>query len=68
MKHYLREAVGAEHLAGHLAGTRGLDGRSDEPAEDNKILGKVTDPVLQARYKAQEKQREAYKNQTKPSP
>ncbi len=65
LKPYLREAVGAERLAGHVASTRGLDGRSDEQAEDNKILGKVTDPALQARYKAQEQQRAAYK---KPSP
>ena len=68
LKFHLRKAVGAERLAGHVASTRGLDGRFDEQAEDNKILGKVTDPALQARYKAQEQQRAAYKKHTKPSP
>lgn len=61
LKPFLREAIGVERLAGHVVSTRGLG----EPTEDNTILGKVTDPALQARYKAQEQQRAAYK---KPSP
>lgn len=52
---YLREAIGAVHLVGHVVNTRGLTG---QPAEDNKILGNVSDLELQARYEKQEQQRQ----------
>ena len=55
LKPYLRSAVGSEHLAEHVISTRGLEGYS---TEDNTILGKVTDPELQARYEQQKIQRQ----------
>lgn len=55
LKPYLREAVGVAHLAEHVISTRGLEGYS---TEDNTILGKVTDPELQARYAQQKIQRQ----------
>ena len=58
LKTYLREALGVERLVGHVVGMRGLEGRSDEPAADNKVLGSVSDPELQARYEKQELQRQ----------
>ena len=51
-------------LARHVVKTKGLEG--DQLADDNKVLGKVTDPALQARYKEQEQQRAEYKKQPKP--
>lgn len=58
LKPFLREALGAERLVGHVVSTRGLEGRSDEPAADNKVLGNVSDPELQARYEKQKLQRQ----------
>ena len=55
LKPYLCEAVGIEGLVGHVVNTRGLDG---QPIEDNEILGKVSDPELQARYEKQKQQRQ----------
>jgi len=55
LRPHLRDAVGAEHLAEHVSSTRGLEGYS---SEDNTILGKVTDPELQARYEQQKLQRQ----------
>jgi cell filamentation protein len=54
LKPHLREAIDAERLVGHVVNTRGLDGRS----EDNKVLGNVADPELQARYEKQKQQRQ----------
>jgi cell filamentation protein len=58
LKPFLREAVGVAQLVGHVVSARGLEGRSAEPAEDTKILGKVSDPELQARYEKQKQQRQ----------
>ena len=57
LRPFLRPAVGVDQLASHVAKTKGLDGGADSEGDDNKILGKVTDPALQARYKEQERQR-----------
>ncbi len=54
LKPCLGEAVGAERLVGHVVSTRGLS----EPTEDSKILGKVSDPEVQARYEKQKLQRQ----------
>jgi hypothetical protein len=54
----LREALGRERLVGHVGSTRGFQGRSDELAADNKVLGNVSDPELQARYEKQKLQRQ----------
>jgi cell filamentation protein len=45
LKPYLREALGAERLVGHVISTRGLS----EPTEDSKVLGKVSDPDVQGK-------------------
>jgi cell filamentation protein len=59
LKPFLREAVGIERLVGHVVSTRGLDGRSSEqPADNNTVLGNVSDPDLQARYEKQKLQRQ----------
>jgi cell filamentation protein len=64
LKPFLRPAVGLNQLAKHIVETKGFDG--DQLADVDKILGKVTDPALQARYKEQKQQREGYKKQPKP--
>ncbi len=64
LKPFLRTAIGSGQLARHVVKTKGLEG--DQLADDNKVLGKVTDPALQARYKEQEQQRAEYKKQPKP--
>ena len=58
LKPFLRKAVGVEQLVGHVVSTRGLDGRSGEAADDNQVLGNVSDPDLQARYERQKLQRQ----------
>ncbi|CAK0779218.1 cell filamentation protein [Gammaproteobacteria bacterium] len=60
LKPFLRSAVGSGRLASHIAKTKGLDG-TGRGTDENKILGSVTDPSLQARYKEQKRQRTAYK-------
>ena len=55
LKSFLRDPVGAEKLARHVVNTRGLDGAT---AEDNRVLGNVSDPEVQARYAAQRLQRQ----------
>lgn len=62
LRPYLREAVGAERLVGHVVSTRGLS----EPTEDNRILGKVSDPELQARYEAQRQNRQKHRRIVSP--
>ena len=57
LKPFVRPAVGTHQLVSLLAKTRGLDGGMGSEADANRILGKVTDPVLQARYKEQKLQR-----------
>jgi cell filamentation protein len=58
LKPFLRKAVGVERLVGNLANTRGLDGRTTEALEGNRVLGNVSDPELQARYREQRLQRQ----------
>lgn len=53
LKPFLREAVGAEHLVGHVVGTRGLDGLWPGPMDDSQVLGNVSDPAMQAHYEKQ---------------
>lgn len=55
LKPFLRSAVGLEKLAGHVANARGLDGST---VEENRVLGSVSDPEVQARYEAQRLQRQ----------
>jgi cell filamentation protein len=54
---FVREAVGRDRLAGHVAKTRGLDGDPNQSLSPNKVLGKFSDPALQARYAQQQQLR-----------
>lgn len=54
LKPFLREAVGIDKLASHVVNTRGLDGST---VEENRVVGNVSDPQVQARYAAQRLQR-----------
>jgi cell filamentation protein len=53
LKPFMREAVPDDRLAKKIAQAPGLDGN----AELNEILGKTTEPALQARYEQQERKR-----------
>ena len=66
LRPFIRPAVGVDRIASHLSKTQGLDGGAGSISAANKILGRVTDPALQARYKEQERQRMGYKKQTRP--
>jgi len=54
LKPFFRPPVGIERLVDHVVNTRGLDGSA---AEQNRVLGNVQDPDLQAQYEAQRLQR-----------
>jgi cell filamentation protein len=53
LKPFMREAVPDDRLAEKIVQAPGLDGN----AEQNEVLGKTTEPALQARYKHQELKR-----------
>lgn len=55
LKPFLREAMAESSLVDHLVKTRGLEGRW--AADDNLVLGQVSEPALQARYEQQKLQR-----------
>jgi cell filamentation protein len=52
LKPFVGVAIGRDGLASHVARAPGLDGNAQ-----NEVLGKFSDPVLQARYRHQEEQR-----------
>jgi len=54
LKPFIREAVSNDRLAEKIAQAPGLDGN----AEQNEVLGKTTEPALQARYEQQELKRQ----------
>lgn len=56
LKPFLRAPVGADKVARHVVNTRGLDGSI---AEENRVLGSVTDPEIKARYATQMLQRQS---------
>jgi cell filamentation protein len=58
LKPFVRAAVGQDRLAEHIAQTRGLDGNPDQPLGANEVLGRFSDPALQARYRHQQKRRQ----------
>ena len=53
LKPFIREAMGDDFLAAHIIEAPGLDGK----AEQNEVLGKTSEPALQARYEQQELKR-----------
>jgi cell filamentation protein len=57
LKPLVGPAIGWERLASHVARTSGLAGNPKEALAANEVLGKFSDPVLQARYRQQEQRR-----------
>jgi cell filamentation protein len=55
LRPFLRPAVGMGKLVEHVVNARGLDGST---VQDNRVLGKVSDPDVLARYAAQRLQRQ----------
>jgi cell filamentation protein len=53
LKPFVRKAVTDDRLAAKIAQAPGLDGKAGQ----NTVLGKTTDPALQARYQQQELRR-----------
>jgi cell filamentation protein len=49
---FVSAAIGRDNLVSHVVRAPGLDGNAQ-----NEVLGKFSDPVLQARYRHQEQQR-----------
>jgi cell filamentation protein len=58
LKPFVRDALGHDRLASHIASTRGLDGNPAEPMGVNEVLGQFSDPRVQARYQQQVEHRE----------
>lgn len=67
LKRYVRPAIGNENLASHIAETRGLDGDPDQSLGSNEVLGRFSEPDIQARYQHQQQQRAA-DHQPEPQP
>ena len=59
LKSYLRPAVGHQNLAAHIAQTQGRDGNPNQPLGVNEVLGRFSEPALQARYQHQQQRRQA---------
>jgi cell filamentation protein len=57
LKPYVRPAIGHENLVSHIVRTRGLDGNPDQPLGSNEVLGRFSEPALQARYQHQQERR-----------
>jgi cell filamentation protein len=58
LKSYIGAAVGEDRLARHVTGTQGLGGNLSEALDANEVLGKFSDPALQARYQHQQERRQ----------
>jgi cell filamentation protein len=57
LKPFVGPAIGREELSGHIARAPGIGGDAKEPLGANEVLGKFSDPALQARYRHQVEQR-----------
>jgi cell filamentation protein len=68
LKPFVRPAVGRDRLAALIVLTQGLSGGRDDPLATNQVLGKFTEPALQARYQHQQEQRQQYRNEDPPTP
>lgn len=58
LKPFVCPAVGQDRLAALVVQTQGLGGGLDDPRTANQVLGKFTEPALQARYQHQQEQRQ----------
>ena len=57
LKPHVVPAIGHENLVGHIVRTPGLDGNPDQPLGSNAVLGRFSEPYLQARYRQQQQRR-----------
>jgi cell filamentation protein len=58
LKPFVKTPIAEDQLAGHVKKVPGLSGAAGEQAEGDIVLGKVSEPAVQQRYKAQRMQRE----------
>jgi cell filamentation protein len=57
LKPFMGEAIAYNRLAAEIGRAPGLDGNADEQSGLNKVLGKTSEPAVQARYEQQELRR-----------
>jgi cell filamentation protein len=58
LKPFVKSATAEDQLAGQVRDLPGLSGAAGEQAESDIVLGKVSEPAVEERYKAQRIQRE----------
>ena len=58
LKPFVQTAIAEDQLAGQVNDVPGLSGAAGEQAEGDVVLGKVSEPAVQERYKTQRIQRE----------
>jgi cell filamentation protein len=58
LKPFLRPAVGTDRLAGLVVQAQGLSGDADAELAANQVLGRFSEPGLQARYRHQQERRQ----------
>jgi len=68
LKPFMRPGVGHDRLASHIASTQGLKGDTRQPLDANEVLGRFSDPAVQARYALQEQRRAQPSHSTTPTP
>jgi cell filamentation protein len=57
LKPFMRKAVARDRLAAEVSRAPGLDGNADVQSGLNRVLGKTSEPAVQARYKQQQLRR-----------
>jgi cell filamentation protein, protein adenylyltransferase len=58
LRPFIKTAITEDQLAGNVKELRALSGAKGERAEADVVVGKVSEPAVQERYKAQRIQRE----------
>jgi len=58
LKQFVKTAITQDRLAGRVKDIPGLSGRASEPADGDTVLGNVSEPAVQERYKAKRIRRE----------
>jgi cell filamentation protein len=58
LKPFIRPVIAQDQLAGHIKDVPGLSGVAGKLGDEDMVLGKVSEPAVQERYKAQRLQRE----------
>jgi cell filamentation protein len=62
LKPFVRQAIAYDHLAAEVGRAPGLDGNAESGL--NKVLGKTSDPAVEARYKQQKLRRKQTRDGT----